>query len=56
VNAGTSASLGKPKQPGMGNIPAPIEILNISICDGNLMPSNQFTEGPKDRLGQVSIE
>jgi len=38
VDAGTAASLRKPKQPGMGNVPAPIEVLNVRVCDKNLMP------------------
>ena len=56
MDAGTAASLGKPKQSGMGNIPTAVEILNISISDGNLMPLNQFTEGTQDGFGQVSVK
>jgi hypothetical protein len=45
VDAGTATPLGKPKQPGMSNVPPAVEKLNISVCDRNLMPLNQFPKG-----------
>jgi hypothetical protein len=56
VDTGAAASLGKPKQPSMSNVPAAIEKLNISVCDRDLMPLNQFRKGTQDRFGQVSVK
>jgi hypothetical protein len=56
VDTSTAASLGKPKQPGMGNIPASVEVFNVSACDKNLMLLNQLPEGNQDWLGQVSVK
>jgi hypothetical protein len=50
VDAGTVAPLGKAKQTGMGNVPAAVEILNISVCDRNLMPLDQLPERTQDRF------
>ena len=36
MDAGTMASLGKPKQPGMGDVPAPVEVFDISARHRNL--------------------
>ena len=44
MDAGTATSLGKPKQTGMGDVPAAVKILNISVCDRDLMLLNQFSE------------
>jgi hypothetical protein len=56
MDTGTTTSLGKPKQPSMSNVPAAIEKPNISVCDRDLMPLNQFTKGAQDRFGQVSAK
>jgi hypothetical protein len=56
MDTGTATPLGKPKEPGMGDVPAAIEKLNVSVCDRNLMPSDQFFERPQDGFGQVSVK
>src|ERR1700745_3058598 len=40
----------------MGNVPAAVKILNIPVCDRNLMPLNYFLERIEDSFRQVSIK
>jgi hypothetical protein len=56
MDAGTATPLGKPEKPGVGNIPAPVEVFNIPVGDRNLMLLNQFPERPQDSSGQVSVK
>jgi hypothetical protein len=56
MNAGTAASLGESKQPGMGYVPSPGKILNISTCYIGLVSLDEFPEGAQDRFRQVPVK
>jgi hypothetical protein len=50
MDAGTATSVGKPKQAGMGNVPSPVEIFDVSICHKNLMSLDQPPEGQAEQI------
>jgi len=56
MDAGTSATLGEAKQPGMGNVPSSVEKLDVSICHKDLMSLDQLLESAQDWIGQVSVK
>jgi hypothetical protein len=56
MDAGTSATLGESKQAGMGNVPSPVEIFDVSICHKSLMSLDQPPEGKQNRFRQVSVK
>ena len=56
MDTGTATSFGEAKKPGMGNVPAAIEILNIPVCERDLMFLDQFFEGTQDGFRQVSVK
>jgi hypothetical protein len=56
MDSGTTASVCEPKQSRMGNVPAPVEVFDISASHRNLMPLDQLPEGTQNRLGQVSVK
>ena len=48
MDAGTATPLGEPKESGMSDVPTTVKILDIPICERNLMPLPQVPEGMQD--------